>query len=232
MEEHISKLRFDLTASNVEELLNPNQGVTVIKPQGDIAKLLEELRKQAPTFNFVNSLAVTTTNVKQNFKAFGDFQDGDIWTQLGKVVSGTLRDGFEKLGYADVFQQPLALDDLTLQYYPQSKPEDLFALSPHRDQSGFINLVVVFLVYGPSAFFICKDREGTTPIEPQEIQSNPGDIVVMRAGGFNKDTSLRPCHFVGRVENSEGRLTLALRQITDDKTKLQKLECFFDQKFA
>ncbi len=224
-------ISYALTPKHIVELVEPNRGVTVISPVGEIEKLLSQLSQQASTFGFTQSLASTTTGVVQNFQAFSDFAPGSVWKELGERISTSLCNGFEQLGHSKLFRTSLNLDDLTLQYYPPSKPKDDYALSPHRDQSGFINLVVVLLVYGPSTFFICKDREGTKPIEPLEIRANPGDLMVMRAGEFGDNLS-RPCHFVGRVNDPKGRLTLALRQITDDRTRVQKLECFFGRKFG
>ncbi len=232
MNEYNATVTYKLNRQNVEELLQPERGVTVISPQGDITGLLATLCAHVPMSTFTDSLASTSTGVVQNFKAFGDFETNGMWRKLGGQISESLHKDFEHLGYKQLFKTPLSLDDLTLQYYPQSKPGEQYALSPHRDQSGFINLVVVLLVYGPSTFFICKDRDGTTPIDPLEIDSIPGDLVIMRAGSFGDGSLKRPCHFVGRVEDSKGRLTFALRQITDDKTRIQKLECFFGRKFG
>ena len=227
----MTNVTYTLTKRNAEELLRPEYGVTVISPSGDITNLLQELVKEVPLLEFSPSLAHTTSGVNQNFNAFSDFESESIWTRLGKEISESLSKGFQNLGLSDVFKTPLKLDDLTLQYYPQSKPDEPYALSPHRDQSGFVNLVAVLLVYGPSTFFICKDRNGTTPIEPKEIHSKPGDLVILRAGQLVDESLVRPCHFVGRVEDPKGRLTFALRQITDDKSKVKKLECFFGKDF-
>ncbi len=227
----LGKVSYTLTAAHINELVRPECGAAVITPTGNIAELVAQLYKESREFKFTNSQAETTTGVVQNFSAFSNFKRRSIWKQLGSKISQSLRDGFEKLGQSSLFQKPLALDDLTLQYYPQSKPGDHYALSAHRDQSGFINLVVVLLIHGPSTFYICKDREGTTPIEPKEIPAVPGDLIVMRAGSFG-DNLRRPCHYVGRIENPEGRLSFALRQLTDDKAKIQKLECFFGRKFG
>jgi len=224
-------ISYSVRPEHVTALTDPALGVAVITPVGCPSQLLQRLVSEAVSFNFSDSLAATTTGVIQNFKAYSDFGPASTWRQVGNQISQSLTKGFEHVGYSHLFSTPLSLDDLTLQYYPQSTPEDLYALSAHRDQSGFVNLVVVLLVSGPSSFFICKDRQGTTPIEPREIQARPGDLIVMRAGGFGGNLT-RPCHYVGRVEDSKGRLTLALRQITDDATRVKKLECFFGRSYA
>jgi len=222
---------YSLTQAHLDELLMPNRGLTVISPTGSIQRVLSQFREEAKKFGFSESLAYTSTGVSQNFQAFSDFKADDEWISFGLHISESLRLGFERLGHSHLFKMPLALSDLTLQFYPQSKPDDQFALSAHRDQSGFINLVVVLLIEGPSTFFICRDRIGTTPIEPVEIEAVPGDLMVMRAGDFG-DNLPRPCHFVGRVENPQGRLTLALRQISNDPARVKKLEHFFGRKFG
>ena len=232
---NMNQVNFDLTHNHIADLLKPERGVAVITPSGDIKGLLQTLLDDTRQFDFTQSLQTTSTGVVQNFKAFGEFEPTSVWFKLTDQISKSLQEDFDRLGYAHLFQTPLDLHDPTLQFYPQSKPEDQFALSPHRDQSGFVNLVVVMLIKGPSSFFICKDRDGTTPIEPVAIEAKPGDITVMRAGNFGYRLAkklLRPCHFVSRIEDPQGRLSLAFRQLSSDKARVQKLECFFGKKFT
>jgi hypothetical protein len=218
------------TIKHIKALTDLNCGAAVISPSEDPKELLTKLEKEIEKFDFVPSVATTRSGVIQKFEAFADFAPESIWAKIGQEISENLRSGFESLRYASLFATPLDVSDLTLQYYPQSKPEDSYALSAHRDQSGFLNLVVVLLVRGSSAFFICKDRVGTTPIEPVEIKANIGDLIILRAGGFGGGLP-RPCHFVGRIENPEGRVSFALRQVTKDADQVKKLEIFFGKKF-
>lgn len=220
-----------LTKGHLDELLIPDRGIAVISPIGNIQSFLSQLQKEAKGLGFSDSDASTSTGVNQNFQAFSDFERDSEWSAFSRQISESLRLGFEELGYSHLFKTSLNVSDLTLQYYPQSKTEDKYALSAHRDQSGFINLVAILLIHGPSAFFICKDREGTTPIDPVEIKAMPGDLIVMRGGNFGDNLS-RPCHFVGRVEDPQGRLTLSLRQISNDPAQVEKLERFFGRKFG
>lgn len=226
----LNSVSYEFTEHNLSEILDPDRGVTVVSPSGNVQELLGELLADAEKFNYAPAQAITTSGVFQKFTAFSDFPQEGLWFELGKKVSESLRLGFGKLGRSDVFATPLDLTDLTLQYYPKSAPEEEYALSAHRDQSGFVNLVVVMLLKGPSAFSICKDRKGSVPIEPRAILAKPGDLNVMRAGAFAGGMT-RPCHFVGRVDDECGRLSLAFRQISQDKNRIEKLESFFGRNY-
>lgn len=226
----INDVDYELEERNIKDLINPNKGVTTISPSGNIYKLLKTLKLDFSELIFVPSQKETNTGVIQNFSVFGNFDENSIWSKLGNKISNSLFHGFCKLNYPDLLARPLKFNELTLQHYPQSKSDDEYAISPHRDQSGFINLVVIMLVFGPSSFFICKDRKGTTTIDPEEIFAYPGDLIVMRGGLFGHHLT-RPCHFVRRVDDTKGRLTLSLRQITDDQAVVKKMEGFFNRKF-
>jgi hypothetical protein len=119
-----------------------------------------------------------------------------------------LRDGFQSLwdaSFASVhpypFESPVRFNDLMLQRYTKGE----LGITPHRDSSGYRNIICLFVLDGQGRFFVSDDRKGKGA---QEIPNVPGDLVITRAPGF-LHSDARPFHFVSDI--TETRYVFGLR---------------------
>jgi hypothetical protein len=97
---------------------------------------------------------------------------------------------------------PVAFNDRVVQRYPRGP----VGISPHRDRSCYVALVVNLVIAGHGRFYICPDRSFAGA---REIPAEPGDALLMRAPGFG-GRDARPFHAVGEI--TAERLVLGLRQ--------------------
>lgn len=105
----------------------------------------------------------------------------------------------------EVLDGAIAFNDFSLRKYPPQL-EDI--APPHRDYLRYQNIVALWILEGPSNFYVCKDLEKT---DTQEIKTTEvGQLILMRATGY-AGISERPYHFVGPTETE--RVTFGLRQI-------------------
>lgn len=81
-------------------------------------------------------------------------------------------------------------------------------ITPHRDFRHHLLLVVIFTLAGRAAFRIVSDRAGNE--ELAAWQTEPGDLCLLRAPGFDGEPDGRPLHAVGPPLDDE-RLSLAFR---------------------
>lgn len=81
-------------------------------------------------------------------------------------------------------------------------------ITPHRDFKGHRLLVAVFTLAGRAQFRIVADRAGNDELAAWETQ--PGDLCLLRAPGFDGDPDGRPLHAVGAPLDGE-RLVLGFR---------------------
>ncbi|MES3004836.1 MAG: hypothetical protein V4690_01835 [Patescibacteria group bacterium] len=214
------RLSLSFNATNLNDLLDPEVGATVVPICRGRRTILQKARSLTKDVDFRPVMSQTPTGVAQNFQTFSGFENGDYWTRLACYISNKLGDEFEKHNSGSLFfNSRLFFTDLSLQKYGQSKKSDEFGISPHRDQSAFVNLVVILLISGPSSFFICQDKQGN---ERREILAKPGDLILMRGGDFRCNLT-RPYHFVGKVKDPNGRVSFSMRQVTDNPEEALKL---------
>lgn len=81
-------------------------------------------------------------------------------------------------------------------------------ISPHRDFRNHRLLVGVFTLAGRARFRIVADRAGNEELAAWQTQ--PGDLCLLRAPGFDGEPEGRPLHAVGPPLDGE-RLSLAFR---------------------
>ena len=96
----------------------------------------------------------------------------------------------------------LLFNDLMLQRYSVGE----VGITPHRDRTGYRNLVCLFVLEGQGRFYVCNDRQGRGA---REIPHAPGDVLLMRAPGFQRSAE-RPFHFVRDIQSP--RYVFGLRQ--------------------
>lgn len=218
----MKKFTIKLTPQNLTDLLEPDCGVTTAVIPEMTPDFVAELCRQAS--KLVYTKAQHTSKVKQNFTCCGKFERESIWTEMARQFTDGIQKSLVELESGHLFTEPLKFTDLALQEYSESMEECKYGISPHSDQSGFINLVVVLLLRGPAVFYICKDREG---FDAKEIQAEPGNLIIMRGGGFAGGTLSRPIHFVGPIDK-RGRLSFGLRQVTSDEDAAKRLREYFN----
>lgn len=121
----------------------------------------------------------------------------------------TLAEEFQKLwddwladACANPFEGSLFFNDFMLQRYSVGE----VGITPHRDRTGYRNLVCLFVLEGKGRFYVCDDRSGGGA---REIPHAAGDVVLMRAPGF-QGSGERPFHFVRDIESP--RTVFGLRQ--------------------
>ncbi len=86
-------------------------------------------------------------------------------------------------------------------------PKDSLGLTPHMDQSAFVNLISVFVLEGEAPFYIYgQDRKTVL----SELDSSPGSLILLRAPRNRQERDLRPMHGVGRV--TQERYTITFRE--------------------
>ncbi len=100
------------------------------------------------------------------------------------------------------FEGRLLFNDLMLQRYSVGE----VGITPHRDRTGYRNLVCLFVLEGRGRFYLCNDRQGRGA---REIPHAPGDVLLMRAPGFQRSAE-RPFHFVRDIQSP--RYVFGLRQ--------------------
>lgn len=99
------------------------------------------------------------------------------------------------------FESPVEFNDLMLQRYAPGE----VGITPHRDRSGYRNVICLFVLAGRGRFGVCADRGGT---HTREIRNEPGDVILTRAPGFLRSDA-RPFHFVNDI--TEPRYVFGLR---------------------
>lgn len=105
-------------------------------------------------------------------------------------------------GGSGPFESRLEFNDLMLQRYSVGE----VGITPHRDRTGYRNLVCLFVLEGTGRFFVCDNRAGEGA---QEISHAAGDVILMRAPGFRRSHE-RPFHFVRDIRRE--RYIFGLRQ--------------------
>lgn len=100
------------------------------------------------------------------------------------------------------FEGPVVFNDLMLQRYPRGD----VGITPHRDRSGYRNVICLFVLEGLGRFGVCSDRSGD---RAREVRNAPGDVILTRAPGF-LGSEVRPFHFVRDI--AKPRYVFGLRQ--------------------
>jgi hypothetical protein len=194
----------------VNEGNNFNQMLEEIATVGASSlKILQEqfrlsLLSEAQTYPYEPAEEVVGSGeqeVRQQLGVFEDFPDDSNFLSLRIAFREFLEQRINPL-FEYPFEERLNFNSIILQKYPPGSQ----GISPHRDRSIFINLICIFILGGEGHFFVSKDRSGQDAVE---IDSTPGNVILMRAPGFYQMQS-RPYHFVKDIPGD--RFTLGLRQ--------------------
>ena len=83
-------------------------------------------------------------------------------------------------------------------------------ITPHRDGRRFVTLISIFSLGNSAQFVLCRDRQGT-PLRRYRLAS--GDLLLLRAAGFARDSSPGPMHAVsGPEEGVRYSITFRMEQ--------------------
>lgn len=105
------------------------------------------------------------------------------------------------------FDGTVIFNDYMLQRYTVGE----LGISPHRDRTAYRHLICLFVIAGYGRFYVCDDRTGGGA---REIVNAPGDVIIMRAPGFDRSNE-RPFHYLVDIRST--RYVFGLRQ---DQTRL------------
>lgn len=139
--------------------------------------------------------------VRQRMEVCDHFPAESIFRALAEEFQ-KLWDGLLKDAPANPFEGRLVFNDLMLQRYSIGE----VGITPHRDRTGYRNLVCLFILEGRGRFYVCDDRAGRGA---REIPHDAGDVLLMRAPGFRGSIE-RPFHFVRDIRSP--RYIFGLRQ--------------------
>ena len=139
--------------------------------------------------------------VRQRMEVCEHFSADSIFHRLTKEFQA-LWDDLLGDGSSNPFEGRLVFNDLMLQRYSVGD----VGITPHRDRTGYRNLVCLVILEGKGRFYVCNDRAGRGA---REIPHIAGDVLLMRAPGF-QGSAKRPFHFVREIQSS--RYVFGLRQ--------------------
>lgn len=177
-----------------------------------------------PHFLKVDAIHALMQEVREQQSAFSDVREGtykhttECKDKLTFIEQGfpLIPDTFPTLkkiheGYSLFYRQlalfarfsPALINSVDVNRYPVGTGH----ISPHQDLLPMINLVSIFPLAGKGKLAWCNARAYT---EEQEIDTNPGNLILLRAHRNDQEKHLRPWHYVGNV--TEERYSLILRQ--------------------
>ena len=161
--------------------------------------LLEEA--SAAPYRRARTLVVEGTEaVRQDLRYCAEFP----MVSRFRVLAHRFHDLLERrLRVLDIypFATPLVFNDMMLQHYSA----DGAGISPHRDESRYINLACIFVLDGGGGFYLCEDRQGRGA---REIAAAPGWAIFLRCPGL-EGASGRVFQYVSGLEAA--RTTFGLR---------------------
>ena len=171
-------------------------------PDGALGRLLEEARglryRQAMPVVGQGDVAV--------------YQDFDLTTEISPegalMALARALDRMVGTALAGMNSPPLPLDFGFNDYIVQRYPAGCTGMSPHRDHIRYTGLVAIVMLAGAGRFLVCDDRAGANE---REIPMKPGDLLLMRAPGF-QGRGDRPFHAVRDI--TEDRYIFGLRHDT------------------
>lgn len=179
-------------------------------------QLLPTLVRSIDAFEYQPAHA-TKTGVVQRFSYASVFSPeiDRIWQDTVMRVAENLTEQFQLLGQSELLLGGEYIpNDSYIQRYSPSES----GITPHKDQSAFLNLICILLVKGASSFHTCDDREYTNSLG---IPAQPGDLIVMRGNGFD-GANIRPFHYVGEI--TKERVSLGMRQMSHDPSAQVRVE--------
>lgn len=217
----INKLTYTCTEKNIRDLLDINVGVTVLRLNGDLSS--EELGE-------LKAILVTENNEDMMIspvigEVYQDFFQKQIFRN--KLCIELLTRQIEKVIKEEIYRKnnlvqdtSLTFDSVIMQYYPYIHSLRPFAIPPHIDHKGFVELVVILLIDGESLFYTAEDKSCRNE---RLYEARAFDLIVMRGYRFC-GIEERPVHYVKKIQKDGGRITLGFRVLSKDRGHVKTLE--------
>ncbi|MDA2927966.1 hypothetical protein MYX78_12185 [Acidobacteria bacterium AH-259-G07] len=150
-------------------------------------------------------------------KYINAFQEFDYF-HLGEADQKRVKGDFKAMyrlreGYADLCSALSKRAQFSTAGHPNSITvqrywERSLGITPHRDESKYINLISIFILEGEAPFFVCSDRQKS---QCTQLPALPEDLILLRTPRNPEEKRLRPIHCVGRV--TQERYSVTFRQI-------------------
>jgi len=195
---------FRLPPLNLVDILEglADSGALAVPLLGDDLRLSLLDAARASRFRAARPLVGNSERlVRQRMEVCAHFPAGSIFHALTREFQ-RLWDDLLAEAPTNPFEGRLVFNDLMLQRYSVGE----VGITPHRDRTGYRNLVCLFVLEGNGRFCLCDDRAGRGA---REIPHVAGDVLLMRAPGF-QGTDERPFHFVRHIQSR--RYVFGLRQ--------------------
>jgi len=194
----LSLLAFPPCADWVEELRD--RGVVSFPILNDATRA--SLATEAKSYQYIDQpTLVGQYHVRQRFASCIEFSEDSQFPKLKLAFETAVINQFAELDESPI-SETLNFNEMVLQRYTPGR----LGISPHRDQKRCRNLIAAFTLVGRAKFCVCDDRHGNNS---REINSEPGSVIILRAGGF-AGQDVRPFHFISDIR--EQRISFALRQ--------------------
>lgn len=196
----------------VRELYNPGAPGGILIPE----LLAPETRQR-----LLGDIAACSSSFQRAPRAYGNALREFDYLHLGEADEERITGEFPHLfalrdRYADVYNRTArhasfspssSLNSIAVHRYWEGS----LGITPHRDESGFVNLISVFVLSGTARFYICGARD---QYRPQRIRASwhpgAGDLILLRAPRSDAEHAWRPLHGVGPV--TAERYTITFRE--------------------
>jgi hypothetical protein len=140
------------------------------------------------------------TAVRQNLTYCGQFPRASYFRVLVRRFQALFDAGARTLDPYPFETRPV-FNDMMLQHYAPSA----LGISPHRDESRYVNLACIFVLEGGGGFYVCEDRKMRGA---REIVAPPGSAIFLRCPRL-RGTTGRVYHYVADIDTP--RTTFGLR---------------------
>ncbi|MEN9626377.1 MAG: hypothetical protein RL557_705 [archaeon] len=114
---------------------------------------------------------------------------------------------YEALAEVAQFTNP-AFNSLGFHKYPTG----MQGITPHRDYKSDRDLISIFIIKGKAPFYLHVDKQGNGAVE---LDSSPGNLILMRAARNPGEQKFRPTHSVGIIEEERYSFIIRHREIDD-----------------
>lgn len=165
----------------------------------------------------------TIGDIYQDFSQKLSFKEKKLIDDLKeRLASIVLEQVYKRYGFQSA--ERLTFDSVIMQHYPLTEAVKPFAIPPHQDHRGFVEIVAILLIEGGSYFYVADDRHQKGELY---INAKPMDLILMRGYNFAGRGDVRPVHYVKKVKSASGRTSLTFRVLSKDKEHLATLQKTF-----
>jgi hypothetical protein len=142
--------------------------------------------------------------VRQAYERISGFSSRSMYMRYCRALEGALNATFGR--YKHPATPRFAFNDFYVQRYT---PGRAYGITPHCDESRFVNLIAIAVLKGGGdGFCFYRDRDGSGR---REVFAKSGDLILMKATGFcGARAEDRPLHGVEAV--TRPRITFSMRQ--------------------